>query len=516
MDILRPRISAFSVSFLLIAFVLFLNIIPHIYAYQHTPDGMVYSGQATFFDPWDINVYISAIHSGQRYGLLLGNSYTTLENKPIFLYPVYTLIGTLLPNISPILLFHFLSIVCGILLALTLLYVLRLLNYSGGKLFAVFFLIATGGGLGWLIFPNQSPDLFTTGFTFATAFQRPHEAIGSILYLFSLIVFYLGNSKQQPKLVFLSGLASFALIFIYPYYILSYSVICGLYTLYFYIKSRHTYPIFYLICNLIFIVPIALIYSWHLQSNPTLAGVIMQAQKTPDILHLLLGYGILAPLVGYGMFIPKTQVRVFLLIWLLASIGLSYLPFGFGIFYLRMLFFPAVLLAVGSARHLAKRWHWQVNWVLILLLIFVPLTTYYTVYKRVAEVYSNNRWYYIPKEEADALKFLSDQTPPKSGVLAGYTISNLIPTRTYNRVYFGHFFQTPNAQEKINNLTFFYQNAFSEKKALQFLKQNNISYVFWGVDEQVANGFPKNSAGLQYTFLRPVFSEGNVAVFTYK
>ena len=477
---------------------------------------MVFSGQATFFDPWDINIYISAIRSGQQHGFLLVNPYTTSEHEPILLYPLYTLVGVLVPHISPVLLFHLLALFCGLLLALTLLQVLRLLQYFNRRLIVAFFLIALGSGLGWLVFPNMSPDLLMSGFTFTGAFQRPHEAISIILYLLSLILYYLGSSKKKTRLTLLSGLVSLILVFFYPYYVLSYSVICGLYALYLYIKSRHLYPIFYLLCNLIFIVPLALIYSWHLQSNPTFADVIMQAQKTPDILHLLLGYGILVPLVGYGMFMPKTQVRVFLLIWLLASIALSYLPFGFGIFYLRTLFLPTVLLAMDAAAQLTKRWHWQINWVVMLLLIFVPLTTYYTVYKRMAEVYSNNRWYYILKEEVDALKFLSDQTPPKSGVLAGYTIGNLIPTRTSNRVYFGHFFQTPNAQEKINNITFFYQNAFSEEKALQFLKQNNISYIFWGIDEQIVNGFPQNSTGLKYSFLHPVFSEGNIAIFTYK
>ena len=86
---------------------IFINHFPNYYAWKNTPEGFTFSGQASWFDPWDINVYVSAINWGQSHGFLMQNVYTSQPNKPIFYYPLYTLLGIVFPNTDVFILFHF-------------------------------------------------------------------------------------------------------------------------------------------------------------------------------------------------------------------------------------------------------------------------------------------------------------------------------------------------------------------------------------------------------------------------
>ncbi len=50
---------------IIISFAVFVNLFPNYYAYVNTPSGYIFSGQASWFDPWDINIYVTAIKWGQ-------------------------------------------------------------------------------------------------------------------------------------------------------------------------------------------------------------------------------------------------------------------------------------------------------------------------------------------------------------------------------------------------------------------------------------------------------------------
>lgn len=57
------KILIFSVVSILI---LFSRFFPPFYAYQNTPEGYVYVGQTSSYDPWDINVYVAELRYGQH------------------------------------------------------------------------------------------------------------------------------------------------------------------------------------------------------------------------------------------------------------------------------------------------------------------------------------------------------------------------------------------------------------------------------------------------------------------
>src|SRR3990172_10746449 len=105
---------------LTIILVVFLFNFPNFYGYLFPPENKVYLGQVSFFDPWDVNVYVSVIRWSQTYGPEFQNAYTTTPHKVTFLYPFYTLVGILFSNIEPFLLFNILTTLAGAVLLLVI------------------------------------------------------------------------------------------------------------------------------------------------------------------------------------------------------------------------------------------------------------------------------------------------------------------------------------------------------------------------------------------------------------
>ena len=102
----------------------FVNLLsrgPDLVKYLSKPADRWYGGQVSWFDPWDHNVYFSAIGWGKRGNLAFPNLYDTQSIRPLFIYTAYVLIGKLTKflNISNPLSFHmaaiFLSSIFGVI-----------------------------------------------------------------------------------------------------------------------------------------------------------------------------------------------------------------------------------------------------------------------------------------------------------------------------------------------------------------------------------------------------------------
>lgn len=499
-------------SYVILAFIIFLvlsfNAFPNFWAYLNTPQGMSFTGQASWFDPWDINLYVSIVKSGQNNGLLLSNDYTTTPNQPILFYPLYTLTGFLFTGVNPFLLFHILAAVFGLLLMLIIWKITGVfLNSLYDRLISLF-LITTGGGVGGFFFPQfKSADIFMTSFTFTSSFQRAHEAVGVILYLIALATFYLAINQKKFIFSAISIISLSGLVVIYPYYLLSYFLIVGIYSLY---KKAFVF----LIINLLAVTPVFLWYNSILRSNPTLSGVLTQKLPTPNIIEVLLGWGILVPLLILQFKNPKRDsVWVFLNIWVGISLFLAYLPFGFSRFYLRGLFFPIIILIIFSLPNLTKIIHLSKKKILIILIVLLPISTFYITYKRIQESQNSNPWYYLSSGQRQSIEFLNS-LPPKSNILTYYTMGNMIPSNTNHNVYAGHLIQTPDATNKLYLAELFFTNRLPPPEAKKFITLNNLNLIYWGPEEQAITKKYSQANKLGYPFLRPIFQNQDIYIYT--
>lgn len=483
--------------------VTFLNLFPNYYAEVKTPQNYFYSGQASWFDPWDINVYTAAIKWGQKGHFLLENLYTTEMNKPALIYPLYTLVGNSFPKVNPFLLFHLLSIFSGAVLVVGVFYLSSFFLNSQRDKFVSLILIILGGGLGVFFFPQiTSNDLFMTSFTFQSGLQRPHEAVGTLLYLAAMVFYFAGTTKNKPIFYLFSFLSLSLLIIFYPIYLLSFTVICSIFTLFNKVKKNFIY-----LGSISIIVGIlTLTYLIHLQSSG-FASVVSQSLNNLGLVSLVFGYGIFLPLFIYQLFHLKKQEkgRLFLNLWFISSFFLSFLPFGFARFYLRSLFFPLGILTVLALNQLSKNYTLQKFSLYLLFIIFTSFSSFFILYKRIDEVGKNNPWFYMPTQVQKGLQYL--KTEKKDGVLSSYLLGNYIPANTGKRVYLGHLIQTPAASDKVFNLNNFYAGKFKENEALQFLKNNLINLVVYSDEE-------KKIGRLNYRFLQRIYQNEKIEIFS--
>lgn len=464
---------------------------PNLYAYQNTPDGMSFSGQATWFDPWDINVYVAVIRSGQTGSILIGNQYTSSHNNSSFIYPVYTIIGFIFRDANPFLLFHLMAICGEIVLAFGIYHFAFLLTRDHKKSLLVLPLTLFGGGIGWMVHTlHRSADISVTSFTFLSSLQRSHEAFGTILFIGSLVGLYcLYNSKQSKWAVFCS-LSLLGSVVFYPYYLLSYFLIAVIYGVYMQQSKKNSREFVMSLLALVLPSCVAIIYYIHLQMTG-FASATEESLPNVGLVSLFFGYAIFFVLLPLAVVTEKKyaynrNLVIYLIIWIAISVVLAYSPFGFSRFYLRGLFFPLITLTVTLIWALEKHLR------MLLILTFFPLfffTQGYIFARRIAEVSSqkDNKWFYFSSEVREGFSLL--KSLPNDGVLTRYTLGNYIPAVTGKSVYFGHLIQTPESGTKRKLLLQFYTGGMEDSEACQFLYDNTIHYVVYGHEEMVGGIF---------------------------
>lgn len=112
----------------------------------------------------------------------------------------------------------------------------------------------------------------------------------------------------------------------------------------------------------------------------------------------------------------------------------------------------------------------------------------------------------------NGLKWLEKNTNHQTVVLSKITAGNYIPAYSGNFVYFGHGTETPHYDQRQQMVDEFFSGSLSEKQASQFLKTENISYVFYGPQE-------KENASKDmkdYPFLTPVYQLPMVTIYKVK
>lgn len=497
-----------GLTFLFISLgILFLNYYPHYHGLVNTPENFFYSGQASWFDPWDINNYFATIRWAQeKRGLLLENFNTTEPLKAALIYPLYMITGNLFPNANHFILFHILAIICGLLLSSAIFFSSYLLLKDTAYSFVALLLTVLGGGLGWLFSsPGQAADIYIPGVTFFSSFQKPHQALATMLYIFALVFYFLSVKKGSYLLNLISLISLLLLIPFSPYCLLSYFLTCGLFALVDVNKNLASRAMSFFGLNLLISLPIGFLYLLHFTSS----GFFILTSYDPQPLSLsslILGYGLFLPIFIYQLFHLsfKDKTKVFLNIWLLVSISLSLLPIGMGRLFLNGLLFPLVLVNLLSLKDISKEFQLDFRAIALILLIFTPLSSFYVFTRRINEVKKTNVWFYLPLEIKAGLEFLESRK--ETGVLAFPLISSYVPAHTGKRVYCGHKDQAPGFQEKLIKTIDFYSGKFSMKEASKFLKNNGINFVVYSDEE-------KQMGHLEYPFLKSVYKNKKIEIF---
>lgn len=487
--------------------IVFVTYFPLLYAYVSMPKGFVFSGEASFFEPVDTNLYVSAIHYGQWGGILLPNLYTSIPNTPVLIYPFLTTLGFIFRFVNPFLLFYVAGLLTEIFLIFGLVFVINKLRFSIKMSLYSIVLICLGGGFGFVNFPNIIPaDMTYLHPTFFVTLQKSHEAIAIFCFILALVNFYfyiLEKRRLKTKQVLSILIPLLISVFIYPFFAISFFLITGMYLLIQRKLSPSRQDIFIyvglMVCSAI-IIGVLLV---QFIINPTFLGI--SAHIGVDILSEILGFGILFPIFIFQLFwLPRSPLKTFLSIWFIVIFMLAILPIGPGSVFLRGSFFPIVLLGILVIKRILSRATLFAR-VAIIFLFFILLTatSLRIFFMRMTYDYTANPYIYIPAEQYGIFSYLNGHAAPKSVVLALYMTGNEIPALTHNVVYMGHGLQTPDAQRKLQEEQSFYTGNESVADARKFLLDNNISFVLWGIEEK---SFYQTHAKLE-NHLKEIFSQ---------
>lgn len=487
--------------------------LPDLVRLKNTPAEKWYTGQASWFDPWDLNVYFSAIGWGKRGGILFQNLYDTQSSGGLPIYSLYTILGKVSSpfNLSNALTFHLTGLVTSFFLIMIIWWFIKIFLENEIEKVVAFTLILLGGGLGWLFFPkNLLPDIGQPGFTLASALQRPHEAVSLGLFLLSLGSFWQAIVLKNWRLLVCGSLGYFLMLFFHPYSALPLGAILFCFGVYWWLKtdSREFLKVF--VSLGVWAGAYFLLAGKDLLANPTFSGLASQVQDSPSLVYAILGWGLLFPFAVVAFFSrEKSDKALFFKMWLVVQWLIIYLPFGFRRLMIRGLWIPVAILAVKGIRIVASKIKWDYYLTAGLLLFFASFSTLYVSYKRLTET-PENRWIYLTRQEGETINYLKTHGQDEEEVLASYRIGNLIPAHTKKRVYLGHSFQTPNAEERMGEIYRFFAGKMTEVEAREFLGKAKITWVFWGPDEKAIGGLTTIPAK---RLLQPVIEKEQVSLY---
>jgi len=254
----------------------------------------------------------------------------------------------------------------------------------------------------------------------------------------------------------------------------------------------------------------------YMLSSPGFSGLMGQKISSPNVWKFILTYSMLFLSAGIAIFTSKKREKMsFLMIWIIVGIVLSFIP-SFGIFYLRGLLFPIIILALWGIQQLIKKYSLY-GILFFLIFVIVTLSTQgYIFYRRISEVGGNNKWFYISQNIKDGLNFL-EQEKKQSGVLSSYYVGNIIPAHTNNLVMYGHHNVSLNTEKSLVFIHYFYGNMIEDNAQIKsFLLKNNLRYVFYGPEERaLTRQYDVKSNGLKYAFLDVVYQNADVTIYRY-
>ncbi len=471
----------------LIGFLLLISL-PYLIAWLAGGERYVFGG--FLVNPIDGNSYLAKMQEGIQGSWKFTLPYTSEVSRGEFIFLFYLFLGHLarISHTSAVIIFHIMRILAATWMVFELKKLFERsfpdspIAMTIGFIWALF-----GAGMGWLLLPTHvipSDFWVAEGYPFLSAFVNPHFPL-SIALLLSI----LRNSEGKPKILAVSIVFLFSLILaiIFPFGIVVGGIILLSRTVWEVIRKQYS-AIPFMAAFGIGGAPYVLYQYLITQNNPALFQWNLQnLTPAPAIWDLFLSFSpaLILALIGIWSVIKKRQAFQFrtCLIWLIGSVILIYLPFNLQRRFIFGLYIPTVILAVYALNQMLKnaKAHKLINNICgaasVLTNILILLIAF-------SGIVGKSDQYYTTKGEYEAFHWISDNTTKETIILASPGSGLLIPAQTGRRVIYGHPFETIDAVEKEQMLTDFWGGQFTNHEEIDFITENDISYVFYGPREE--------------------------------
>jgi len=464
------------------------------------------------------------IRRGQEGHILFHNAYTEANVPDVILQPYYHIIGWLSRPLalSPIYVYLIAHLVS---LAVFLACVFFLIDVFCPKtvtkiLAALFFFSATGY---WYLVSQGGSLLYTQDVVYSYYFDLldkflvipPHHLLALSLSIIAIILL----ARRRGTLV-ISGIAGilFALVgFLHPW---MQAIFLACVTVVMFIqllmeRNRARFILQSWIIIMALSVPVLLITLRSLPKTDAVLGLFVVQPRTISFLQYVTALGpLFIPAVFVLFFRRLLAKNLILCAWAFVPIALFFLPdarMPMDIFRLFQIYqhIPMAILAALALEEITKKLRLPSLVLLGIGILFgiYGYTSFTWMLKDNMAVNTNFYNYYIPKWFLTMAAYL-DRTAPDSVVLAGTTVSSMIPAFTHNKVILGHDGnQIHYAQKRDEAYSFFYQT-MPTGDIKEYIRGSRANYIVLGVDIPGWSDLPYASL----PFFTTVYTDSPVSV----
>ncbi len=503
----REKISLLVFIFLLLVLIS----IPLIVASRAGGEDYVFAG--FLFNPLDSNSYLSKMRLGLEGNWTYILPYTLESGEGAFIHLFYIFLGHISRwfSLPLIFTFHFFRLIFSALMYGVLFFFTAKIFPNKNWRWTAFILASIGSGMGWLGVPFNliTSDFWVAEtFPFLSAIANAHFPIALALQLYILM------PKNADKYSWSRGIKlGFAIIILAilsPFGIVVVSAVkFGIFVLRWFRKTNWRTPLKEIILIGLTSGPIMIYYLWVSTNHPVLS--LWSSQNltvSPPIWDLLIS---LSPALIIAIFaIPmlwrseRKEVET-LLVWLLICLFLIYIPFSLQRRFLQGLFIPVALLAILVFEAWFTKFPRYKKASIMLLFFFALPTNLILILTAFFGIQTKAPEFYLSHDELAAFQWIDKNLPEKAHILASSEIGNYIPSFSHALVYYGHPFETIDAENKRQLLEDFYSGKIADPDL--WLAQSNIEYIFYGPREHSLGQLSKIMP------INEVYRSGDISIF---
>lgn len=526
---------------------------PVLWNYYHPIDNRTYLGfQTTAIDPLGNLALVQRGYGGEWTMRFIGT--TTMDEKPLFVKTEYFLIGHIARwlNLDPFIFFKICIVISNLLLLTTYWFLIAgLFRSTKARLTALFITLFVTGvvipGLpyGWLkaggeelVFERLTVlrphyvlgGLFSTiaGFIFIKYWYN--RSSRRIVYLLAASIFGLLSSQvfSPGNLITISAITLFVVVFLFMNIIQK-----GWRELPAFIKSVLKNILGYILFSVVSAIP--LLYLLIISKTKSMGTVVnTELLFDPKLVFwdypLLIGPVLLIVLLGFKILMDKKNHYIgYLFCWILMHFIMTLAMPRLNISGLRALqtpyyFYYAVLATVViseidkllSAR-IPRISYRIITAVAVIAFLCTSIFTYkfslyYLTRRTPWEFYDYG---YPYSDDVVAMKWMAKNIPPRSVVLSeiypGTVMIALAPVDSYVNSWSEHSLMPTNMlMEPARNL---YKQNLSDADARDFLHNNKIDYVYYGMNEVQHTIFAVNKKEITYPVLKEIYRYHDVRIY---
>ena len=485
--------------------------LPYLIAYLTAPDDLFYTGFLS--NPEDGNAYLAKMQQGLRGDWSYHLPYTAEPHEGEFLFTYYLALGHVArwTDLSLILVFHLARAVGGLILLLALYYAVACFFHDILQRRFAFTITALGSGLGWLaaLLGELTVDLWVPeGYIFYSLFVNPHFPLAIALMLFLILwsVTPWGTARADWRRLIGLALATAAIGIVQPLGLLPVGVVLLVYALVLW-AQKHRLPWREIVSGAVIGavgLPFALNAYLASTRNPAFAAWSAQNQTpSPPPWDYVVGYGVILALALIGLWAAIRRRRDsdwLLTVWTVCTAVLLYVPFSLQRRLVMGLIVPLGMLAtMGWHVGPHRRWLrapvvWAVAGLTHLFLITITLHGALTRHEAL----------FLLEDERAALNWLSAEASPDALVIAAPQTGLYIPAWAGQRVFYGHSFDTANADVRQAQLVAFFNDG-----GQTLLKERRVDYVFYGPRERALS----KSNWQPDPRWKPAYQQGTVTIY---